>query len=40
MADEFAKQNNMIYYETSARTGEGVQDLFMHMIKEIILCKR
>ena len=40
MADEMAKANNIIYYETSAKTGEGVQDLFMTMINEIILCKR
>ena len=39
-ADEAAKENNMIFYETSARTGEGVQDLFMSMIKSIIVCKR
>ena len=32
-ADEAAKENNMIFQETSARTGEGVQELFMTMIK-------
>jgi Ras-related protein Rab-5C len=24
-ANEFAKSNNMIFYETSAKTGEGVK---------------
>ena len=35
-----ARSNDMIYYETSAKTGDGVQELFMHMIKEIIKVKR
>ena len=40
MADELAKENNMIYYETSAKTNEGVNELFMDMINKIIICKR
>ena len=32
MATEIAKEQNMIYYETSARTGSGVNELFMALI--------
>ena len=39
-ADELAKENNMIYYETSAKTNEGVNELFMEMVNKIIICKR
>ena len=39
-ADELAKENNMIYHETSAKTNEGVQELFMEMVNKIIMCKR
>lgn len=28
MATEFAKSHNMIFFETSAKTGEGVKPLF------------
>ena len=31
-ANELAKENNMIYYETSAKSNEGVSELFMEMI--------
>ena len=39
-ANELAKENNMIYYETSAKTNEGVSELFMEMINQIIITKR
>jgi small GTP-binding protein len=29
--DEFAKSHGVSYYETSARTGQGVEDLFVHV---------
>ena len=38
--EELAKENNMIYYETSAKTNEGVQELFLEIINKIIICKR
>ena len=40
VADECSKENNMIYHETSAKTNEGVNELFMEMVKKIIICKR
>jgi len=39
-ANEVAEKNQMIYYETSARTGEGVHEIFNDMVKGIIKCKR
>ncbi|KAM3134782.1 hypothetical protein pb186bvf_013107 [Paramecium bursaria] len=33
-ASDFAKQNNMIFYETSAKTGEGVNQLFQQLIED------
>ena len=31
----FAIQNNATYFETSAKTGEGVDDLFQYMLQEL-----
>ena len=39
-ANELSKSNDMIYYETSAKAGDGVQELFMNLINKIIICKR
>ena len=39
-ADEVAQQNNMIYYETSAKTGEGIDEIFIDLVKEMVKCKR
>jgi translation initiation factor IF-2 len=30
----FAIQNNATYFETSAKTGEGVEDLFEYLLQE------
>ncbi|CAD8084143.1 unnamed protein product [Paramecium primaurelia] len=35
-ATDFAKQNNMIFYETSAKTGEGVKNLFQQLIETYV----
>ena len=34
-AEALAAENNMIYFETSAREGQGVQEAFEHMIDEV-----
>ena len=39
-ANELALEKNLIYQETSAKSGEGVQEVFMEMIKQIIIKKR
>lgn len=39
-ASELAKEYKMIFNETSAKTGTGVNDLFMDLIKKLILCIR
>jgi Ras-related protein Rab-8A len=39
-AEEVSKENNITYFETSAKTNEGVNELFMEMIKQIIITKR
>ena len=39
-ANELSKSNDMIYHETSAKTGDGAQELFMNLINKIIICKR
>ena len=31
----FAQENNMIFYETSAKTGEGVKDLFVTIANKV-----
>ena len=40
VASEMAKENNMIFRETSAKTGEGVNELFLALIQNIIKVKR
>ena len=40
MANELSKANQMIYQETSAKSGDGVNELFSQMIRDIIICKR
>ena len=39
-AIEVAEQHNMIYHETSAKTGSGVQEIFNEIVRDIIKCKR
>ena len=39
-ASEIAKERKIIFHETSAKTGEGVNELFMELIKKLILCIR
>ena len=40
-ASEYAKENGIsIYHETSAKTGEGVTDIFEQIVSEVIKCKR
>ncbi|KAJ3433948.1 ras-related protein rab-4a [Anaeramoeba flamelloides] len=34
-AEEFAQENNLLYTETSAKTGENVNDAFMDMTKKV-----
>ena len=36
MAEKFAKDNNYKYFETSAKTGEGVDDAFREIVKQIL----
>ncbi|CAD8186506.1 unnamed protein product [Paramecium octaurelia] len=36
MAVDFAKQNGMLFYETSAKTGEGVKNLFQQLIETYV----
>ena len=41
MASEYAKNNGiLIYSETSAKTGEGVSEIFEQIVSEIIKNKR
>lgn len=35
-ANEFAKSNGMMFYETSAKTGEGVKQLFTNLIESYV----
>ena len=35
----FAKEHNMIFYGTSAKTGAGVKELFQAIVKEYELLK-
>jgi GTPase SAR1 family protein len=39
-ASELAKELKSIFHETSAMSGEGVNELFMELIKKLILCIR
>ena len=39
-ASEVAQSNDMLFYETSAKTGEGVQEMFMALIEKLIIKKR
>lgn len=39
-ANEVAESNQMIYHETSAKTGTGVQEIFNDIVKGIVKCKR
>ena len=39
-AIEVAEQHNMIYHETSAKTGSGVQEIFNEIVRDVIKCKR
>ncbi len=34
-AEALAAENNMIYFETSARDGKGVQEAFEYMIDQV-----
>ena len=34
--EEIAKTHNMKFYETSARTGDGIKDAFENISREII----
>ena len=36
VAEKFAKDNNYKYFETSAKTGEGVDDAFREIVKQIL----
>ena len=38
-ASEIATQHNMIFYETSAKSGSGVNEIFNEIIDEIIKIK-
>ena len=37
---EVAKKHNMIFTETSAKTGKGVQDLFKKIAEKIVLLRK
>ena len=32
---KYAKENNLLYGETSAKTGEGVKDIFVRLAKTL-----
>ena len=34
-AKNFAQENNMIFYETSAKTGDGIKDLFVTIANKV-----
>eukprot|EP01155_Anaeramoeba_flamelloides_P047703 Anaeramoba_flamelloidesc40578_g1_i1.p1 GENE.c40578_g1_i1~~c40578_g1_i1.p1 ORF type:complete len:131 (-),score=32.30 c40578_g1_i1:108-500(-) len=34
-AEEYAKENGIMYCETSAKTGEGVKEMFFNLAKEL-----
>ena len=36
MGEEMAKQNNMKFFETSAKTGEGIKEAFETIARDII----
>ena len=36
MGEEMARQNNMKFFETSAKTGEGIREAFETIAREII----
>ena len=36
MATEYAKNHNMEYFETSAKTGKGVKELFRYIAQKIV----
>jgi small GTP-binding protein len=39
-SSELAKSLNSVFYETSAKSGQGVNELFMELIKRLIICIR
>ena len=40
MADELTEKHQMIQAETSAKTGEGIQELFKQVAERIVKMKR
>ena len=34
-AKNYAQENNMLFYETSAKTGEGIKDLFVTIVNKV-----
>ena len=37
---EFAEKNNMIFYEVSAKTGSGINELFLDIAKKTYICEK
>ena len=37
---EFAEKNNMIFYEVSAKTGSGINELFLDIGKKTYICEK
>lgn len=40
MADIYAKQHQMAYFETSAKTGQGVPEMMQHVMKQAYLKRK
>ncbi|GKT27759.1 Small GTPase like protein, partial [Aduncisulcus paluster] len=36
-AEEFATENNILYFETSAKTGEGVEEMFLQIAEKCVM---
>ena len=35
LGEMFAKSNGLLHYETSAKTGQGVKEMFSHIVREL-----
>lgn len=33
--EQFAKKNNMIFYETSAKSGKNIEEMFLVSVKDV-----